>query len=179
WGYFADVAFDQPQAAQTRERFVETAYWNPVVVTGKDGKARLTFKAPSALSEYRITARGITGADTLAGQSTASLTVRKNFFVDLKVPASLTQGDKPRFMARVHHTGVAGKLALGLTIYTGGREEVFPKTIELTKDGVDDVFFEPFEIPEGETVRLTLKGVIGDSTDELPTQEPLRPWSLH
>ena len=40
-----------------------------VVVTGKDGKARVSFKAPSALSEYRITARGITGADTLAGQN--------------------------------------------------------------------------------------------------------------
>ena len=43
------------------------------VVTGKDGKARVTFKAPTALSEYRITARGVTGADTLAGQTTASL----------------------------------------------------------------------------------------------------------
>ena len=41
-----------------RERFVETAYWNPSVVTGKDGKARVTFKAPSALSDYRITAEG-------------------------------------------------------------------------------------------------------------------------
>ena len=30
----------------------------------------------------RITARGVTGADTLAGQTTASLTVRKNFFVE-------------------------------------------------------------------------------------------------
>ena len=29
------------------------------------------FKAPSALSEYRITARGVTGADTLVGQTTA------------------------------------------------------------------------------------------------------------
>ena len=55
---------------QSRERFVETAYWNPSVVTGKDGKARVTFKAPSALSEYRITARGVTGADTLVGQTT-------------------------------------------------------------------------------------------------------------
>ena len=64
-----DVDFDGQQEPQTRERFVETAYWNPMVVTGKDGKARVSFKAPSALSEYRITARGVTGADTLAGQN--------------------------------------------------------------------------------------------------------------
>ena len=141
-----------------RERFAETAYWNPLVVTGKDGKARVTFKAPTALSAYRITARGVTGADTLAGQTTSSLTVRKNFFVDLKLPSSLTQGDKPRFIARVHHTDVVGKLALRLNIYAGGRDEVFPKTVDLKQDGVDEVLFEPFEVPETDSVRLTLTG---------------------
>ena len=92
---------------------------------------------------------------------TATLTVSKNFFVDLKVPASLTQGDKPRLVGKVHHTGVTGKLALRLTVYTGGREDVFPKTIELSKDGVDEVVFDPFEVPEAESVRLTLLGTIG------------------
>ena len=96
-------------------------------MTGKDGKARVKFKAPSALSEYRITARGVTGADTLVGQTTATLTVRKNFFVDLKVPSSLTQGDKPRFLAQVHHLGVQGTVALKLAIYAGGRDEVYPR----------------------------------------------------
>ena len=55
--------------ALPRERFVETAYWNPAVVTGKDGKTRVTFRAPMALSEYRFSARGVTGADTLVGQT--------------------------------------------------------------------------------------------------------------
>ena len=68
WGDLGDFGIEG-QEPQTRERFVETAYWNPLVVTGKDGKARVTFKAPTALSEYRITARGVTGADTLAGQT--------------------------------------------------------------------------------------------------------------
>src|SRR6185437_12274776 len=84
--------------ASPREKYVETAYWNPSVVTDKEGKARMSFKAPNALSEYRITARGVTGSDTLAGQTTAALIVKKDFFVDLKVPSSLTQGDKPRFI---------------------------------------------------------------------------------
>src|SRR5439155_7300486 len=107
----------------TRERFIETAYWNPSVVTGPDGKARVTFRAPTALSEYRFTARGVTGADTLVGQTTAELAVRKNFFVDLKVPATLTQGDKLRFSAQLHHAGVSGSAALRLTVYAGAREQ--------------------------------------------------------
>jgi uncharacterized protein YfaS (alpha-2-macroglobulin family) len=56
-------------------------------VTGADGKARVSFRAPSALSEYRFTARGVTGAETLVGQTTAELAVRKDFFVDLKLPS--------------------------------------------------------------------------------------------
>ena len=55
-----------------------------------------------------------------------------------------------------------GKLALRLAIYAGGRDEVYPKTLELTKDGVDEVMFEPFEVPEGDSIRLTLTGAVGD-----------------
>jgi prepilin-type processing-associated H-X9-DG protein len=179
WGYFdADFADVKAGETSTRERFVETAYWNPLVVTGKDGKARVTFKAPSALSEYRITARGITGADTLAGQTTATVTVRKSFFVYLKVPSSLTQGDKPRFVAQVHHSGVVGRLALRLAIYAGGRDEVYPRTIELVKDGIDEVMFEPVEVPEGDSMRLTLTGTVGAASDQLVVEVPVHPWGV-
>jgi alpha-2-macroglobulin len=161
-----------------REKYVETAYWNPSVVTDKEGKARITYKAPNALSEYRITARGVTGSDTLAGQTATSLTVRKNFFVDLKVPGSLTQGDKPRFIAQVHHEGVQGTVVLRLAIYAGGRDDAFPRTIELKGDGVDEVLFEPFEVPEGDSVRLTLTGVVGEVKDELVVEIPIHPWGV-
>src|SRR6185312_791409 len=36
----------QRAEVQPRERFVESAYWNPSVVTDREGKARVTFKAP-------------------------------------------------------------------------------------------------------------------------------------
>ncbi len=147
-------------------------------MTGPDGKARVTFKAPAALSEYRITARGVTGSDTLAGQTTASLTVRKNFFVDLRVPSSLTQGDKPRFIAQVHHTGLRGTLSLRLATYAGGRDDVFPRTLEIKGNGVDEVVFDPYEVPEGDSVRLTLTGVVGEVKDELVIEVPIRPWGV-
>ena len=162
----------------SRERFVETAYWNPSVVTGKDGKARVTFKAPTALSAYRITARGVTGADTLAGQTTASLTVRKNFFVDLKSPELAHPGRQ----AAVHRAGPphgrAREARPPAGHYAGGRDEVFPKTLELKQDGVDEVVFEPFEVPEGDSVRLTLTGTVGEVKDELVVEVPVRPWGV-
>ena len=164
--------------AAPRERFVETAYWNPSVVTGKDGKATVKFRAPAALSEYRFTARGVTGRDTLVGQATADLAVRKDFFVDLKVPSAVTQGDKPRFSAEVHHKGVVGPLALRLTIYAGGREVVMPRRVEVKADGVEEVLFDPFPVPDGDEVRLTLDATLGEVKDSLTLAVPIRPWGV-
>jgi tetratricopeptide (TPR) repeat protein len=171
-------ALDPNARLSPRERHVETAYWNPAVVTDKDGKARITVKAPNALSEYRITARGVTGSDTLAGQTTSSLTVRKDFSVDLKIPTALTQGDKPRFIAQVHHTGIKGEVSLRLATYAGDRDDVFPRTLDIKGDGIDEVQFEPYEVPEGHSLRLTLTGAVGDLKDELVVEVPIHPWGL-
>jgi uncharacterized protein YfaS (alpha-2-macroglobulin family)/tetratricopeptide (TPR) repeat protein len=173
---FVPIARDR--SPQPRQQFVETAYWNPSVVTGADGKALVTFKAPTALSKYRFTARGVTGSDTLVGQATAELAVQQDFFVDLKTPASLTEGDKPRFSAQVHHTGVLGKLELALKIYAGGAEQVYPRTIDFKADGVDEVLFEPFPVPDADSARLTLTGRVGDASDEMTVEVPIRPWGV-
>ena len=156
---------------------IETAYWNPSIVTGKDGKATIKFKAPSALSRYEFKARGATGADTLVGQATGELNVKRDFFVDLKTPNTLTEGDRPRIVARINHRGVSGKAVLKLTIYAGGRETVLPRTVELKGDGVDEVIFESFEIPGGETnARLSLTAEAGKETDTVNAELAVRPW---
>ncbi len=167
----------QPAA---REQFTETAYWNPSVVTDASGKATVRFRAPSSLSEYRFSAKGVTGSDTLVGQANASLAVRKDFFVVLKAPSALTEGDRPRFSAEVHHSGgLAGTASLTLSAYAGDREQVFPRTIEVKGDGVVEVSFEPFEVPGGgDPLRLTLAGKLGDRSDELVVEVPVRPWGV-
>src|SRR5207248_6496553 len=45
-------------------------------------------------------------------------------------------------------------------------------------DGVDEVLFEPFEVPEGEDVRLTLTAAAGEAKDELVVEVPVRPWGV-
>src|SRR5262249_14356846 len=141
--------------------------------------AKLAFKAPMALSEYRFTARGVTGADTLVGQSTADLAIKKDFFVDLKVPASLTQGDKPRFVAEVHHAGgLKGDVTVSRSAYADGRDQVFPKTLKIDSAGVSEVLFEPYEVPDAENLRLTISAKTGQVSDELVVEVPIRPWGV-
>ncbi|RUL89070.1 tetratricopeptide repeat protein [Tautonia sociabilis] len=166
------------RAPMTREQFTETAYWNPSIVTGEDGTARVTITAPTALSRYRFTARGVTAADTLAGETTADLLVTQDFFVELRTPSILTEGDKPRFLARVHHSGVKGRIDVRLSSYASGREQVDPKTIEVDGDGVTEVLFDPFEVPDAAEVELTLTARAGDRGDEIRATVPVRPWGV-
>ncbi len=163
---------------EARTRFVETAYWNPNVITAADGKATFRFEAPSALSNYQFHAWGVDAVETLVGEARADLAIKKPFLVDLKLPSILVEGDKPRLIAEIHHAGIAGELKLSLKAYAGEREQVFPKTLDLKKDGVDQVVFEPIDIPAGDIARFTLSGRCGDASDELIAEVPIRPWGV-
>ena len=166
--------------APPRISFVETAYWNPSVVTDANGKATVKFPAPEALSEYRLMAKGVTGAETLVGQSTVNLAVRKDFYVDLRTPSRLTEGDKPRFIARVHHVGIkAGSVVeVRLAGYAGDQDQVDLKSVEIQGDGVDEVLFDPITIPDAEALRLTVSARVGDQVDELTAEVPIHPWGV-
>ena len=93
-------------------------------------------------------------------------------------PGTLTQGDKPRFSAEVHHVGIKGAVEVRLAIYSGEREQVYPRTLDLKADGVEEILFEPFEVPDGESVRLTLTAKAGEKSDELVLEVPIRPWGV-
>ena len=168
------------EAVSPRQQFVETAYWNPSIVTGADGKATVKFDAPSALSRYRFSAKGVTSSETLVGGATSGLTVRQDFFVDLKVPAILAEGDKPEFAIDLHHKGVKGVVKVVMTLYAGGREETRPKTVEIQGEGegITTVRFEPFEVPAGDQLRLTVAAESGETRDELTLNVPIRPWGV-
>src|SRR5271166_1191590 len=87
-------------------------------------------------------------------------------------------GDQPGLVSLVHHMGVRGTVALKLGVYAGGRDEVYPRTMELKGDGVEEVILDPFEVPETDSVRLTLTGTLGEQKDEVTTEIPVRLWGV-
>ena len=85
-----------------RRNFPDTAYWNPSVVTGDDGTAKVTLKLPDNLTTWRMTARGLT-ADTRVGQATNDLVATKPLLVRPALPRFLTAGDKLAIQAVVQN----------------------------------------------------------------------------
>ena len=83
----------------------ETGYWNPSVVTGEDGKATVSFELPDQSTGWSLLAKGVT-KDTLAGEASHDLTVRKDLFGQLKTASAYTDGDKAQIVASVHNNAV-------------------------------------------------------------------------
>lgn len=97
-GAMPDKSQDHERAIKVLERprrdNVDTAYWNPHLVTAADGHARVSFVMPDALTRWRITARAM-GADGAVGQGSAWVRSEKPFYVKWTSPNWLRQGDKP------------------------------------------------------------------------------------
>ncbi len=164
--------------APPRARRTETAYWNPHVVTGKDGKAKVVLKAPSSMATYRVLARGATGSDTLVGQHETSIAVAKRFFVELQAPLAVNEGDRPRFLARLHHGDTRGQAELKLVVRAGGRESVYPRTVELGASGLVEIVFDPYEVPGNGPLALSLSATAKDARDSVAAECQVRPWGV-
>ena len=119
----------------------ETAYWNPSITTGKDGQATVTFTVPERSTAWRLLAKGIT-TDTLAGEATEPLVVKKELFGQLKLPQSFTDGDQADVIASIHNDAIdKGPIEVTLKTTIGGRSVEEKKTIDVDGKGIREVAF--------------------------------------
>ena len=164
------------EEAPARQQLIETAYWNPAIMTDTNGRAKVTLTAPNALGEYEFDGNGVTAADTLVGQATADLAVRKPFFIELTLPTHLTEGDRIKPTARLHHQGVKGEVAVTLERYANGQATREPRTIKLEADGVTNLAFEEFTVPATRELRFEATAKAGETTDKETRTVPASPW---
>ncbi|MCX8037330.1 MAG: tetratricopeptide repeat protein, partial [Candidatus Sumerlaeia bacterium] len=89
-------------AAAARSLFLELAYWNPRVTTDEKGEAVTTMPLPDNTTTWKIRARGTT-PQTVVGDGSGSFIARRDFFVSMKVPAIVTEGNALRMSVSVHN----------------------------------------------------------------------------
>ena len=82
-----------PPAAHVRSYFPEALYINPEIITDKDGRASILIPMADSITTWRMAMIASTQQGAL-GTSTSSLKVFQDFFVDLDLPVTLTQGDR-------------------------------------------------------------------------------------
>ncbi|HVW38373.1 MAG TPA: alpha-2-macroglobulin family protein, partial [Pirellulales bacterium] len=119
----------------------ETAFWDPAVVTDKEGKATVTITLPEKTTAWKLLAKGVT-TETLAGEAEGELTVKKDLFGELKLPLAFTDGDEAEIQATVHNDAVdKGSIEVTLKTTIGGKTVEEKKTLDAGK-GIHELTFK-------------------------------------
>ena len=85
-----------------RKEFKDTAFWQPDVVTGADGKAQVKLNLPDNLTTWRATARAVT-TDLKVGSNVGRVLSRKDLILRLETPRFMTEGDTVTVSGIVHN----------------------------------------------------------------------------
>jgi hypothetical protein len=101
-------------AAHVRSYFPEALYINPEIITDKNGEASITIPMADSITTWRMAMLASTTHGAL-GSATSSLKVFQDFFVDLDLPVTLTQGDRVSIPVAVYnYSGAKGDVRLQL-----------------------------------------------------------------
>jgi uncharacterized protein YfaS (alpha-2-macroglobulin family) len=113
----ADASAQAPAGIQVRQEFADTAFWNPGIVTDKDGKATINVKLPDNLTTWVMRGVAVTN-DTRVGEGTVDLVSTKPLLIRPVTPRFFVVGDKAQLGAIVNNntdTELRATVALSAT----------------------------------------------------------------
>ncbi|HEV2326431.1 MAG TPA: MG2 domain-containing protein [Terracidiphilus sp.] len=101
-------------APHVRSYFPEALYINPEIVTDANGNADITIPMADSITTWRMTMMASTTSGAL-GTGDAGIKVFQDFFVDLDLPVTLTQGDRISIPVAIYnYSGRSGRVSVHL-----------------------------------------------------------------
>ncbi len=82
----------QPDYSGPRNDFRETIAWQPLVQTGQDGKATVSFYLSDGVTSFRVLSEGVGGG--AAGRDETVLKSSRPFSLAVKLPVEVSEGDR-------------------------------------------------------------------------------------
>ncbi len=106
-----EAAADAPHV---RSYFPEALYINPEILTDGNGNAEISIPIADSITTWRMAMLASTESGAL-GSASSSLKVFQDFFADLDLPVTLTQGDRVSIPIAVYnYSGKSGEVSLKL-----------------------------------------------------------------
>jgi uncharacterized protein YfaS (alpha-2-macroglobulin family) len=142
-----------------RREDVDTAAWQPELITDANGKTRFTFKMPDSLTRWRITTRAIAD-DGQVGQKKQFVRSEKPLYLKWSGPTKFRNGDK--LDLGVFAFSQAEKpVKAELVIHYAGAEQRVPVTLN---NGINYIALPAFTLANGEwTAELVQDGKTADA----------------
>ncbi|HSC83556.1 MAG TPA: alpha-2-macroglobulin family protein, partial [Pseudomonas sp.] len=128
-----------------RREEVDTAAWQPDLVTDSEGKARLTFRMPDSLTRWRITVRAVNEAGEV-GQKKQFIRSEKPLYLKWSGPTLFRTGDQPQLGLFAFNQGEDTTKAELVTRYAGQEQR---REVELEK-GINYLALPPTSLTGGE-----------------------------
>lgn len=103
---------DESAATHVRSWFPEALYVAPEIITDRDGRASITVPIADNITTWRMAMLASTKNGAL-GSETSSLEVFQDFFAELDLPVTLTQGDRVSLPVAIYnYSGSRGQVRL-------------------------------------------------------------------
>ncbi|RON46986.1 hypothetical protein BK666_12255 [Pseudomonas frederiksbergensis] len=142
-----------------RREDVDTAAWQPELITDANGKTRFTFKMPDSLTRWRITARAIAD-DGQVGQKKQFVRSEKPLYLKWSGPTKFRNGDKPG-LGVFAFSQAEKPVKAELVIHYGGTEQRMPVTLN---SGINYIALPAFALASGDwTAELVQDGKTADA----------------
>jgi uncharacterized protein YfaS (alpha-2-macroglobulin family) len=161
-----------------RKNFKDTAFWQPDVVTGADGRATVKVNLPDNLTTWRATARGVT-ADTKVGATNYKVVARKDVIMRLETPRFVTQGDTVTLSGIVHNYLNADKATqISLEVSGAQLQNSGKQTVTVSKQGEQRIDWQ-ISAPEVGEIKLLAKALTDTESDAVELPLTVVPRGLH
>jgi alpha-2-macroglobulin len=160
-----------------RKIFKDTAFWQPAIVTGADGKAQVKFDLPDNLTTWRATARAVT-ADLKVGLAVSKVVERKDVIIRVAMPRFLTAGDTVTLSGIVHNYLKSDKVTK-ITVEVAGAKLLDPaeQTVTIPSQGEHRVNWRVAAPATGD-LKILAKALTDTESDALETGIPIVPRGL-
>lgn len=160
-----------------RKIFKDTAFWQPSLVTGADGKATVKFELPDNLTTWRATARAVT-SDTRVGVAVSRVVERKDVIIRMAMPRFLTSGDTVTLSGIVHNY-LKDEKTTRITLDVAGARLLDPpaQTVSIPARGEHRVNWRVAAPATGE-LKILAKALTDAESDALELSIPIEPRGL-
>jgi hypothetical protein len=143
-GLALKIPTEPAAAAHVRSYFPEALYINPQIITDQNGIASISIPMADSITTWRMAMLASSTHGAL-GSGTGSLKVFQDFFVDLDLPVTLTQGDRVDIPVAVYnYAGTKGnvKLQLQPDAWFSLPDDVPEKTLAVDPERVGSSHFD-------------------------------------